>query len=173
MRRSQAVQKQVANQSWIPTPNVQVGSNVWLHSCNVRSTWPSRKLDWKHLRPVLVQRQVSPYAYELALPASIQIQGVQPISHLDPVVQDSSERHVVALPPPVDVDAEEEYHVSSVKHSLIYRNQSQYRTLWTGYDSLNWKPVKFVDGLQAVGQFHQRYPGRPGPLENAIGGPRA
>jgi hypothetical protein len=55
----------------------------------------------------------------------------------------------------------------------VYRSQLQYLVRWTGYDSLTWEPGKFVDGLQAVEEFHQRYPEKPGPLENALGGPRA
>jgi hypothetical protein len=63
--------------------------------------------------------------------------------------------------------------VSSVEDSQIYRNQLQYVIRWTGYDSLTWEHSKFVDGLQAVEEFHQRYPRKPGLLENALGGPRA
>jgi len=80
---------------------------------------------------------------------------------------------VVPPPPPVEVDGEEEYQVAGVEDSRIYRNQLQYLIRWTGYDSLTWEPAKFVDGLQAVEEFHQRYPVKPGPLENALGGPRA
>jgi hypothetical protein len=29
----------------------------------------------------------------------------------------------------------------------------------------------FVDGLQAVEEFHQRYRQKPGPLQNVLGGP--
>jgi hypothetical protein len=53
----------------------------------------------------------------------------------------------------------------------MYRSQLQYLIQWTGYDSLTWEPAMFVDGLQAVEEFHQRYPTKPGPLESAIGGP--
>jgi len=41
-----------------------------------------------------------------------------------------------------------------------------------GYDSLTWKPAKFASGLRAVDEFHQRYPEKPGPVENALGGRR-
>jgi hypothetical protein len=89
------------------------------------------------------------------------------------VVDDRLEGLVLLPPPPVDVDGEEEYQVSRVEDSRMYRNQLQYLIQWTGYDSLTWEPAKFVNGLQAVEEFHQRYPGKPGPLENALGGPRA
>ena len=39
---------------------------------------------------------------------------------------------------------------------MIYRSQLQYLIRWTGYDVLTWEPAKFVDGLQAVDEFHQR-----------------
>jgi hypothetical protein len=55
----------------------------------------------------------------------------------------------------------------------MYRSQLQYLIRWTGYDSLTWEPAKCVDGLEAVEQFHQRYPEKPGQLGKALGGPRA
>ena len=173
MKRSQAIQEENANQGRIPAPNIQVGSKVWLDARNVRTVRPTRKLDWKRLGPFRVHKQVSPYAYELDLPASIRIHRVQPVSLLDPVVEDPLEGQVVPPPPPVEVEGEEEYQVSSIEDSRVYRNQLQYLVRWTGYDSLTWEPAKFVDGLQAVEEFHKQYPGKPGPLESALGGPRA
>jgi len=90
---------------------------------------------------------------------------------LDPVVDDPLEGQVVDPLPPKEVDGEEEYQVSNVEDSRVYRNQLQYLTRWTGYDSFTWEPAKFVDGLQAVEEFHQRYPQKPRPLESSLGGP--
>jgi len=72
----------------------------------------------------------------------------------------------------VEVDGEEEYQVSSVEDSRMYWNQLQYLIRWARYDSLTWEPEKFIDGLQAVEEFHQRYRWKPGPLEDILGGPR-
>jgi hypothetical protein len=47
MRCSQAVQEEGANRGRVPTPNIPVGSKVWLDARNVRTTHPTRKLDWK------------------------------------------------------------------------------------------------------------------------------
>jgi hypothetical protein len=173
MRRSQAVQEEGANRGRIPAPNIRVRSKVWLDARNVRSTHPTRKWDWKCLGPFRVQKQVSSCAYEVELPVSIRIHRVQPVSLLDPVVEDPLDGQVVPPPPPVDVEGDEEYQVSSVEDSRMYRSQLQYLIRWTGYDSLTWEPAKFVDGLRAVEEFHRRYPEKPGPLENALGGPRA
>jgi len=172
MKRSQAVQEEGANRGRIPGPNIQVRSKVWLDARHIQTTRPTRKLDWKRLGPFRVKKQVSPYAYELHLPASIRIHRVQPVSLLDPAVEDPLDGQVVLPPPPVEVNGEEEYQVSSVEHSRVYRSQLQYLIRWTGYDCLTWEPAKFVNGLQAVDEFHKRYPGKPEPLGNVLGRPR-
>jgi predicted GH43/DUF377 family glycosyl hydrolase len=123
--------------------------------------------------PLRVGKQVSSYAYELELPASIQLHRVQPVSHLDLVAEDPLQGQVVSPPPPVEVDGEEKYQVSSVEDSRMYRNRLQYLIWWTGYDSLTSEPAKFVNGLQAVDEFHQRYLVKPGPVGNSLGVPRA
>jgi len=172
MRRSQALQEQGANREWIPAPNIQEGSQVWLDTRRVRTTRPTQRLDWKSLRHSMVVRWVSPYVYELELPASIRIHRVQPVSLLDPLVNDPLEGQQDNPPPPVEVDGEEEYQVSTVDDSRMYQNQLQYLIRWTGYDSLTWAPAKFVDGLEVVGESHQQYPGKPGPLDDVLGGSR-
>ena len=88
MRRSQAVQEEGANWTRIPSPNIQGGTHVWLDARHIRTTRPIRKLDWERLGPFKVFRRVSPYAYELELPASIRMHRVQLVSLVDPVVND-------------------------------------------------------------------------------------
>ena len=97
---------------------------------------------------------------------------MQPVSLLDVVAENPLVGQRVNPPPVVEVDGEEEYEVSNVEDSRVYWNQLQYLIRWTGYDSLTWEPAKFVTGLQAVDEFHQWYPGKPGPLEEVLGGPR-
>jgi len=161
IRRSQAVQKEGSNRGPISASNFQEGCQVWLDTRLVGTIRPTRELDWKRLGPFRVVRRVSPYEYELELPAWIRIHTVQPVSLLDPVANDPLRRQQVSPPPSVEVDGEEEYQVSSVEDSCMYRNQLQCLIRWTGCDSLSWEPAKCVDGLQAVGEFHQRYPGTP------------
>jgi len=91
MRWSQLVQQEGANPGRVPAPNIQEDSQVWLDARNIQTTRPTRKLDWKRLGPFRVVHQISPYAYELQLPASIRIHQVQPVSLLDPVVNDPDE----------------------------------------------------------------------------------
>jgi len=172
MRRSHGVQEEAANRVQIPALDIQEGFELWLDAWHVWTTRPTQKLDWKLLGPFKVIHRISPYAYKLDLAASVQIHRVQPVSLLDPVANDSFIGQQFDPPPSVEVDGEKQYQVSSVEDSRIYQSQLQYLIWWTGYDSLTWELAKFVDGLQAVGEFHQSYPMKPGPLENVLGGPR-
>jgi hypothetical protein len=90
---------------------------------------------------------------------------------LDPVVDDHLVGQITEPPPAVEVDGEEEYQVSSIEDRQVYRSQLQYLVRWTGYNSLTREPAKFVDGLQAVEEFHEQYPQKPGPLKDVLGGP--
>jgi len=172
MRQSEAVQEEGANRGCIPAHNIQVGYQVWLDDHNIRTTCLTRKLDWKCFGPFRVHKQVSPYSYQLELPAAIRVHGFQHVLLLDVVVDDPLLGQRVEPPPTVEVDGIEEYQVSSVENSRVYRNQLQYLIRWTGYDSITWEPAKFIDELQAVEKFHQQYPRKPEPLGNALGGPR-
>jgi len=123
MRRSQAVHEEGANRGWIPARISQESSQVWLDARHIRTTRPTRKLDWKCLRHFRVVCQISPYAYELELPASIRIHRVEPVSLLDSVVDDPLREQRIDPPPLVEVDGKEEHQVSSVFDSQIYRNE--------------------------------------------------
>ena len=136
MRKSQAVRKEGANRTQIPSPNIQEGSQVWLDARHVQTTRHTRRLNWKRLGPFREVRRISAYAYELKLPASIRIHRVQLVSLLDLVVDDPLEGERINPPPPVEVDGQEEYQVSSVVDSRVYWNQLLYLIRWTGYDSL-------------------------------------
>jgi len=76
MRQNQAVQEEGANRGRVPAPNIPVGSEVWLDARHIRTIRPTQELDWKRLGTFRVRKQVSPYAYELELPASIRIHRV-------------------------------------------------------------------------------------------------
>jgi len=107
MRGSQAVQEEGENCGRIPAPNIQEGYQVWLDARHIQTTKPTRTLDWKRLGPFMVVHRISPDAYILELPESIRIHRVQPVSLLDPMVNDPLEGQRVKPPPLVEVDGEE------------------------------------------------------------------
>jgi hypothetical protein len=123
MCRSQDIMEEGANRKRLPAPQIDEGSKVWLDAQHIRTTRPSRKLDWKRLGPYVVKRIVSPYAYELELPRDLRIHPVHHVSLLDPVAEDPLPGQRVTPPPPVEVDGDQEYQVERVEDSRVYRNQ--------------------------------------------------
>jgi len=87
-------------------------------------------------------------------------------------VDDTLEQQQNAPSPLVEVDGEEEYQVWSLEDSRMYWNQLLYLICWSVYDSLTWEPAKFMDGLQAVEEVHQQYPGKRELLDDVLRGPR-
>lgn len=90
---------------------------------HIRTMGPVPKVRWKCLGPFTAVQWISPYAYEFQLPESLWIHRVQPLSLLDPVVDDPLEGERISPPPSVEVDGGEHYQVSSVEVQWIYRNQ--------------------------------------------------
>jgi len=95
-----------------------------------RPTYPHNKtklkLYLKLLESCTVICQISPYAFELDLPATIQIHCIHPVSHLDLVVDDPLAGQQVEPQPPAEVDDEEEHQASGVQVSWVYQNHLQY-----------------------------------------------
>lgn len=86
------------------------------------------------------------------LPASIGIHSVQPVSLLNPNVNDPLVEQWVEPPPVVvEVDGYQEYQVPSLEDSRLYWSHFHYVISCTGYDSLTGERARFVDGLQRVG----------------------
>ena len=46
MGQSHVIQEEGANQTRIPALNIQEGTQVWLDAQHIRTTRPTRKLDW-------------------------------------------------------------------------------------------------------------------------------
>jgi hypothetical protein len=130
MRRSQAVQEEGANRAKIPAPNIQEGDRVWLDARNIRTPRPTQRWDWKRLALSKVTRRISPYAYELDLPASIRIHRVQPFSLFDPVIDDPLVRQLREPSPPVDMDGEVEFQCLVLR--IVGCTEVSYNTLYDG-----------------------------------------
>jgi len=172
MRRSQNIMEEGANRRRLPAPPIQQGTRVWLDARHIRTTRPSRKLDWTRLGPCIVKKKVSPYTYEFKLPRGLRIHLVHHVSLFDPIADYPLLGQEVTPPPPVAMDGDQKYQVERVEDSRIYRNQLQYLLRWTGYDQMTWEPARDVNGLQALDIFHEKYPQKPEPLGVVLGGPR-
>jgi len=67
-----------------PDPNLRSGDMVWLLPGNIKSTRPSKKLDYKKIRPFKIVAKIGTSAYKLALPPTMAIHNTFHISLLEP-----------------------------------------------------------------------------------------
>jgi hypothetical protein len=136
-----------------------------LSSKNLRTTRPSRKLDWKSVGPFPIVEVISSHAYRLQLPSSMA--QVHPVFHpvlLRAVPKDPLPGQRAAEPPPVVVDAEQEYEVRQIVNSRVNkRNRTlEYLVQWTGYDQMDWEPAcNVTNASELLREFHTKYPEKP------------
>ena len=118
-------------------PKYSVGDKVWLSSENIRTTRPTKKLDYKWLGPYTIDRVISHNAYRLKLPVSFgQVHPVFSVTLLRPYDDDPiTERQECHLPPPPLVvrDGIEEYEVKKILDSQIFHGKVEYLVHWKGY----------------------------------------
>ena len=139
-----------------------VGDFVYLNSKNIDSTRPSKKLDWKYYSPYQIQDRIGKIAYWLVLPKAMKIHNVFHVFLLEPcklLIEDT-----IPLPPPIEVNGEEEYEVKKILNSRVRHRKLQYLIKWLGYPDSNneWVPKGHIAGSkELVDLFHRLYPEKP------------
>jgi hypothetical protein len=152
--------------SAIPTDAFQPGSLVWLLRRHIHTDRPSDKLDDKRLGPFPIVKAIGRSAFRLALPPSMRIHPVFHASLLEPHHPNSLPSRSTLTPPPpiVNSDGEEEYEVSSILDSRLFRGKLQYLADWVGYgpEERSWTSASdFHDDDPIVVEFHREHPDRP------------
>ena len=112
---------------------------VYLSSKNIKTTRPSKKLDWKQLGPFKIAKQISDVSYKLDLPHAMKtMHNVFHVSLLEPAKQNTIPNRVQSPPPPVEIDGQEEHEVAEVVDSKLDRRSRPPRVLyqvrWVGYE---------------------------------------
>ena len=164
MGYAQEKQLENADRRRLPAPSFQVDDKVWLNAKNIRTHRPSRKLDNKRQGPYEVKEKMGIHAYRLDLPNTMKIHNVFDLSLLDLAANNPLEGQIIPPPPPVDVEAEDEWQVQEILDSKFIRNRLRYLVKWESYDKTTWEPAESINELHAVDEFHERYPLKPRPL---------
>ena len=171
---AQEVQAETANQRRTFWKYVE-GDQVFINTQNIRSTRPSKKLDYKFIGPYPITKAINEVTYRVDLPKDLQIHDTFHCSLLQPA-SEPLDGQVVPPPPPVvisrDNQEQEEYEVKEILDSRIKgrAKQFEYRVRWTGYDDITWERLSDVlPGAEALARaFHAANPSKPRPSTSIL-----
>jgi len=139
---------------------------VWLLPRNIKTTRPSKKLDYKKIRPFKILANSGTSAYKLALPPSMAIHNTFHISLVEPYQDNRFPSQIKEPPPRIKREGEEEYELNKIIDSRLHYKKLQYRAKWKDYSPEHdkvWYPAeRFNNAEHTVQRFHRRYPGKPG-----------
>ena len=138
----------------IPASQYKVGEWVWLKAKYLALPYASVKLAPKHHGPFQIVKEVSPMAYQLALPRTWTIHNVFHSSLLTPYKETREHGAQFQHPPPELIDNKEEYKVEQIINHWHYGRccQLQYLIHWKGYSAADdtWEPTDQVHCHQHI-----------------------
>ena len=156
-----------------PTPDFKVGNKVFVKAQFFWTTWPSKKLSEKYLRPYEIIAQPGTLSFTIRLPESMcSVHPVFHVSMLEPTISNTFSKRIQLAPTPVIIDGEPEYEISQIVNSKIdcwWVCKLLYKVIWLGYedtgDESKWIPVsELTHAMDLVSDFHIAYPTKPSPL---------
>jgi hypothetical protein len=112
---------------------INIGDKVWLFHYNLKTNHPYNKLNFRHLGPFWVIKQINDVAFRLELPPLIKIHHVFHISLLEPYKESSISCTFWISLPLIEIEGEEEFEVSEILDSRI--TQKNWSILFIGRDT--------------------------------------
>jgi len=124
MMAAQLRQKEYYDLHRKPDLNLQSGDMVWLLPRTIKPTSPSKKLDYKKIGPFRILAKIGTSTYKLALPPSMAIHNTFHISLLEPYQDNRVPSQIKELPPPIQIEGEDEYELEEIIDSRLHYNNS-------------------------------------------------
>jgi hypothetical protein len=170
IKLSQTRMEEYANRTRKPAPSYQTGDYVWLNLKNIKTTRPTKKLDFKNVRCKVLKR-VSPSSYRLEMPEGMQkLHDVYHTSLLRLDENDPLPGQIQEPTPPIQVDGQNEWEIEDILDSRYYYARCQYRVKWKGQPlDLQWyNSDGFENASEITRKFHDQYPEKLAPRELRI-----
>jgi hypothetical protein len=147
----------VARSDQTPPSQYCAGDQVWLEATNLKFPHQMVKLLAKRHGPFQITEEISPVAYQLALPPTLNIHNVFHASLLRPYHETDAHGPNYTRPPPELIDGEEEFEVEHIKQHCYHGRKKalQYLIKWEGYPSSNntWEPESNVQAPEVVKDY--------------------
>ena len=144
-----------------PASQYKEGEWVWLEAKYLALPYASTKLAPKCHGLFQITKEISPVAYQLALPRAWMIHNVFHSSLLTCYKETRESGAQFQHPPPELVGNEEEYEVEQIiNHCHFGRHcQLQYLICWKGYSAADdtWEPTDQVHTDDLVKKYHTKY----------------
>jgi len=103
-----------------PVPDFKVSDKVFVKAQFFRTTWPSKKLSKKYLRPYEIIAQPDTPLFTLYLPESMRsVHSVFHVSMLEPATSNTFSERIQLASAPVIIDSEPKYEISQIVNSKI------------------------------------------------------
>ncbi len=107
-------------------PAYGAGDEVWLSARNIKTLYPSLKLNWIILCQFRIQKVVSHYAYNFMLLDTMKMHPVFHVSLFDPVATNTLPDHFLPSAPLIEVDDSEEIELTDILDSSRRRGRAEY-----------------------------------------------
>ena len=145
MKTGQLRQKENYDKYRKSDPNVKSGDMVWFLPPDVKTTRPSKKLDYKKIGPFKRIKKVGTGSYKLDLPTSMAIHNPSHISLLELYEENKFPSQIQTSLPFNEIDGEPEYELEEIINSHLQRSKLQYWAKWTSYSpeqNKTWYPAE-------------------------------
>ncbi len=147
-----------SDQNGPPPSQYKPGQQIWLDATHLKLPHQKAKLTPKRLGPFRIIKEISPVAYQLALPANWRIHDVFHTSLLNPYHETKAHGPNFTRPPPDLIEGEEEYEVEWIVTHRVFRRLKhlQYLIKWKGYPESDnsWEPADQVHAPDLVKHYY-------------------